>query len=293
MKFKLFNETFLKSIEKDLKDLFDADEISEAKKMNVKPNAVFAVKREPMYFTGKFDAKTVFVMLNPGNDTGENYSFKKKCKSNYSDYDHYFNDYMERHILWGEKDDGRMDNFDLKQAAFLFDFKQSGIDLPDFSSTSEINIKLKAKRNVLMEKLQLELVPYCSREFKGVLDTLKQAKENLEIFIPHIERLLDAIVSYERKYVVFGSRQFEYLLKAYKEKTQNTKIEFIVEDYFAKVDDLAKEVSFSIVKITHRNKTFHAIIANTFPRRDLPNAYRQMRDYGELCWEGILKHINN
>jgi len=198
---------------------------------------------------------------------------------------------MERHILWGEKDGGRMDNFDLKQAAFLYDFKESGIDLPDFFSSPEM--KLKAKRNVLMEKLQLELVPYCSREFKGVLDNIKQAKENLQIFIPHIERLLDVIVSYERKYVVFGSRQFEYLLKAYTESSQNTTIEFIGEKCFGKIDELAKKVSFFIVKITHRNITFHAIIANTFPRRDLPNAYKQMRDYGKLYWEGIMKYIEN
>jgi hypothetical protein len=285
-KYEFFNDDFLGIIRKDLKDLFENDEITQAKTMK----GEFATKQLPMFFTGKFDAKTVFVMLNPGSKIEKGFSFKGECIKKYTDFEDFFEKYMDNHINWGSNY-STIDNFDLKQAAFLSGFEQSGIDLSSgFIDSEKKEDKIEAQKNVLMQKLQLELIPYCSAKFEGVLDNFTQAKENFELFKPHLERVLNAIVSYDRKYVIFGSRQFEYLLKAYKKKLQNTEIEFVCACK-KDIENLRNSVSFSVVKIKHQNKIFHALIANTFPRQDLPNAYKQMSEYGKVCWEAISKYL--
>jgi len=293
---KIFPNDFLELIKEDLKDLFHKDEISNAETLNKK--FAFAKKQEPSYFAGKFNAKTVFVMLNPGGKALDNYSFAEKEKKKYSNSEHFFTEYMNKHINGGEdafkryQNGATLDNFDLKQAAFLYDFKESEIFLPDFFSVSDKEprqTRQMAIRNVLMNKLQLELIPYCSAQFNVNVNV--NVKENIDIFLPHIKRILDAIVSYDRKYVIFGSRKFYDLLKAYNNREQNTEIEFLVNNCYVKIEGLDKRVSYSIVKITYNDKTFHAIIANTFPRRDLPNAYEKMRCYGKLCWEELIKYM--
>ena len=41
--------------------------------------------------------------------------------------------------------------------------------------------------------------------------------------------------------------------------------------------------------ITHNGKKMKALIANTFPRHDLQNAYDLMETYGEFCFNEYKK----
>ena len=214
-------ESILKPLKEDLLSLYNNDIIESAVLLNSNLKRKFiAEKQQPMYFTGKFDAKTVFVMLNPGGASNDCFSFSKCEKFKYNGFNSFFDTHISEHINYGALDNDRMDNFDLKQAAFLYEFKNSGLDLPDFFSElkSERSKKLKAKENVLMNKLQLELIPYCSVEFSGVLDSEKQALANIEFLLPHINRILDAIISFDRTYVIFGAKQFANLFTAYEVK---------------------------------------------------------------------------
>lgn len=289
-------EPILKPLKEDLQSLYDDDIIQSARKLNdqLRKNGekFIAEKRPPMYFTGKFDSKTVFVMLNPGAASGDTNSFKNLEKYKYADFTSYYEKHINDHINYGVLDSNRMDNFDLKQAAFLYAFMDSGIDLPDFFTEPKLEtaLKLRAKENVLMNKLQLEFIPYCSVSFSGVLDNEKQALNNIEIFLPHITRILDAIVSFERKYVIFGAKQFANLFTAYKEKNYG-KIEF-GHVKFNRIDEMKNRVFWRTITIEHKKKKINAIIPYSFPRRDLPNAYDKMRKYGELCYNEFINTFN-
>lgn len=279
-------ESILNPLKEDLLCLYNNDIIESAKQLNSNLNRKFiAEKQKPMYFTGKFNAKTVFIMLNPGSAPKDCYSFLKCEKFKFKDFADFSLRYINHHINYGFEDNERLDNFDLKQAAFLFDFKNSGLNLPDFFTElkSEKKLKLKAKENVLMNKLQLELIPYCSVEFTGVLDNLKQAIDNIDFLMPHINRILDAIISFEREYVVFGAKQFANLFNAYEVKKQGT-IKF-GDIQYERIDEMKNRVFWNTITIKHKGKHINAIIPYSFPRRDLPNAYRKMRKYGELCYQ--------
>ena len=222
-------ESILKPLKKDLLNLYNEDYIKAARLLNKNLVRNFISDNcKPMYFTGKYDAATVFIMLNPGAKSS-NYSFKIDEKNKYLDFDDFYQKYVSYHINYGFIDKNRMDNFDLKQAAFLFGFKDSGINIPDFIQVKEKEIMLRAKENVLMNKLQLELIPYLSVEFVKIFDNLDLALKHIDFFAPHIKRILDTITFYERKYVIFGAKQFYYLFQAYKEKGYG-QIEFGTEN---------------------------------------------------------------
>lgn len=79
----------------------------------------FATKALPGYYTGKRDAKTVMVMLNPGMDVDEannslNCDILKRSMKDAGD----IAAYHKWSINYGHEDKLRQDNFDLKQAFF-------------------------------------------------------------------------------------------------------------------------------------------------------------------------------
>ena len=268
----------------DLTSLYNTDKIENAVNFNKAIGKEFISENFiPMYFGGKYNAKTVFVMLNPGSQLNNSYAFSKKDKLNYNSADDFISKYIEKHINIGKIDFDRLDNFDLKQAAFLLPFQDSDISLPDFTlDLKNRALKLKAKEAVLMQKLQLELIPYHSAKFDELLSNEKIAKNNIDLFLPHINRLLNAITSEDRKYVIFGAKQFYYLFKAFQNIFPES-IEF-KEAKSLKIEGLKNKTNLRLIQINHNNKKIKGLIAHSFPRRDLPNAYEKMRKYGELCF---------
>lgn len=339
-------------IEKDLYDLYNNGEIDGAKNLDdlvktdkskyrnlqnlantpaeqktlqryMMDQTSFATRALPVYGWGKRDAKTVMVMLNPGNGV-ENanmellYELKKRNMSKMlkklscgnacpqvgltnndltSDIKHY-NDF---NVNYGDWDRWRMDNFDLKQAFFLRHWKNCGVGLDENNLTyiiekqSSKNAEEKAevhkrqleeKRKVLMEKRQLELVPYASRSFSSINN-----KKISKIF-PYVETLFHEIFSYDREFVIFCSRKFKEVFQAYSGNNNYPgTIDFI--DYEEKDNFKGSKltVSCSVIQINYNNKSIKAIIANTFPNQALPNAYGLMAAYGKFCYDCLLKHL--
>jgi hypothetical protein len=69
-------KAILTDIKKDLEDLFNSDKIDNAIYLNNSINKKFvSTNYSPMYFVGNYEAKTVFVMLNPGSAIDTKYSF--------------------------------------------------------------------------------------------------------------------------------------------------------------------------------------------------------------------------
>jgi len=283
-------------IQKDLTELYNGGdnqgEIKNAVALNgliqAKPEQTsFATRALPGYYAGDRKAKTVIVMLNPGMDVEEaNDNLKcdicKRSMKNAADIENYHKWCVE----YGHIDRSRLDNFDLKQAFFLHNWKDTGISLPENLCASPKSGKqtlLDAKEAVLTQKLQMDLIPYASSSFSTLNNNL------LSLTIPFVETLFDEIFSQDRNYVVFCSKKFEAVFKEYNKVHQGA-IDFVATE--SQIIPGSKiNGSCSIVLIHHQNKTVKALIANTFPNQALPNAYHLMEKYGDFCYQQYCQNI--
>ena len=156
--------------------------------------------------------------------------------------------------------------------------------------------KLKAKASVLNNKQQLELIPYASRKFDKF-----NPKMIKEVF-PYVDTLLEEIFSADdRKYVIFCSAIFEDVFRAYSET--NGKVTFVdglklgpqgepirrkVEISYTNKKGEYKQTSCycTVIELAYEGKgPIRAIIADTFPKQDITNAYEVMAAYGKFCYE--------
>ena len=264
-------------IEKDLTELYEGKEITCAKELQ----SVLEVSAKglPQHFVGDRNAKTVFVQLNPGKNVKmADEDFKKIT----ADYDRtnaasFIKSYINEKTNFGNIDAKRRDSFDEKQAAFLKHFEDSGIDIPaSFPEEKTEALCLQAKENVLMQKCQLELLPYCSQKFYV-------SRQKANALISYVETLLDEIFRVERKYVIFGGAIFADLFK--KMQSENIKVEFLKED---EIHPVKNPLKAQLVKITKDGKSVNAVIVRSFARQDIGHAYNVMAEYGKLCFE-LLK----
>ncbi|SEN23625.1 hypothetical protein SAMN04487902_10964 [Prevotella sp. ne3005] len=282
----------------------------------------------PGFFAGKRDADTVMLMLNPGQDvalannpmiTYERIMRGKKIGKgiNINSLDDFISTYRESSIYYGEIDEDRADNFDLKQAAFLKHWKDCGVDLAGFlddnykklvdnyknykklgkADKEEIEkikeeidkINKEAKKNVLMEKLSMDLIPYASRKFDGI------DPDQIPLLFPYLETLFDEIFKTKRKYVIFCSDFYKNLFKQYNGKGKwiiegvdnddNKKSTNTVFDQKAGKKERLAYCTPIIIRQKDNGNQQNAIIAHTFPNQSLPNAYEKMEEYGRFCFK--------
>ena len=279
-------------ISDDVTDLYNNGalngSITEAVKLKSVIKGGVSTKGLPGHFTGDRCAPTVFVTLNPGQDVvAANKNLKSEiCKFNIdtSSLNNFISSYKDSRIYFGNRSKGSA--FDVKQARFLQAWEDSGIDFPD-DFPAERKSYPEAKRNVLLQKLQLELVPYCSKNF--VVDQKAIAK-----LLPFIETLFTEIFSAERKYVIFAGSIFEELFKLYNGET-NANYSFAFLHSNSKV--ITFQSSYTIqshccvceIKRETDGKTIKALIANTFPYPRL--AGDNMSKYGKFCYDEYRKQM--
>ena len=284
-------------IRKDIQELLEKGEISAAVALGpvMKPKAGvtegFSTKGLPQYFTGDRKGKTVMVNLNPGMDAKKadnQWNSKKVPFSGYSstaliEY------LLDQHTNFGlydiDKDNPdklRYDEFDVKQAALLTPWKNSGIDLPENPDWSDRDACIDAKTKAICNKCQLEQVPYASSKFAI------NPKE-IHLFRPHVEVLLDEIFSQPREYVIFASAIFEKIFKDYNKAYPGT---FDLSRPVVYGDVLKEGGSLrgkcKDITMTYMGETRKAMIAHTFPSQALCRAFALMQKYGQFCY---LKYI--
>ena len=278
-------------IRKDIQELLENGEISAAVALGhvMKPRSGvsegFSTKGLPQYFTGDRKGKTVVVNLNPGMDAKE--SDKKwsenKAKSGSCSIDECIEYLMDRNENFGLYDKLRYDEFDVKQAAFLTPWKNSGIDLPENPDWSDRDACIDAKTKVICNKYQLELVPYASSKFAI------NPKE-IHLFRPHVDVLLDEIFSQPREYVIFASAIFERIFKDYNKAFPGT---FDLSKPVVYGDVLKEGGSLrgkcKVITMNYQGKTQKAMIAHTFPSQALCRAFVLMQKYGKFCYLEYIK----
>ncbi len=296
----------------ELSELFKTETDAETKK-----EEVISTHGLPGFFAGNRDADTVMLMLNPGQDvvlannpmiTFERIERGKKIGKgiNINTLQDFIDTYKVDSENYGDIDKDRADNFDLKQAAFLKHWDGCGVDLRDFLDDNYKELRKKdkedinkvAKRNVLMQKLSMDLIPYASRKFEGI------NSKQMQLLFPYLETLFHEIFRKERKYVIFCSAFYDNLFKQYNEWAER-KWEIEGLDNKKPTNTVfdqknGKRRAYCTPIIIHQKdngrKQQPAIIAHTFPNQSLPNAYEKMETYGHFCfgvWEEAFRHSSS
>lgn len=311
--------TLDKRINQDLKDLLSKQQIDAAIELSnelfgekISKEHSISTKGMPGYYVGERNAKTVMVMLNPGvsaeiNDTDIYYQTEiSKYGFDKSSLEAFINSYHSRCQTGVEQDldkEGkiRIDNFDIKQAAFLKDWTDSGVTIPDgfpCNGNEDRDVLRETRVNVLKQKLQLELVPYASQKFSSL------GRKKLCYLFPYLETVLDEIFRVDnRKYVIFCSGFFAKLFKEYSnEATKNNqsfrfKIELLEKRPYSDILSNGnvyctpvRIANIDMDKDKDKDREIVAIIAHTFPSYALPNAYDKMREYGLKCFECLNEY---
>lgn len=285
----------------ELRELYNKGKISSGEQLNnfLRKNEgeeVINFKVPPTYNIINLNKPTVFCHLNPGGDPSPE-KFREELKK-FSNSDEFIADYKETRLNYPKSrflDKKEFDNFDYKQALFLSGFPNNGIELSSITNSHISNKKeerLKDCYAVLSHKTQLELLPFESKKFKSLFHSVKGS----QVVFPHIKNyfidLLDIITASERKYVLFGSNQYNNLMKIASNELSD--FEILRKSKKIGLDIGTKNKAYvTILDLKWKDKQFSGIIAHSFPRQDLPNAFEKMKKYGELCYLELEKFKQN
>jgi hypothetical protein len=207
----------------------------------------------------------------------------------------FIKDFKNYSKYYGKIDKERPDSFDVKQAAFFYEWgADSGLNLPEKtpSGWEDKSFCLDAKEAILMNKLQLELVPYASAKF-----TIDKGGKHL--FFPYVETLLHEIFRKKRKYIVFASAIFEGIFEAYNNDKKwvagsfDLKREEKIFDpkLFIKKDGTPMKSALKCKQITlvFNGEEQKALIAHSFPSQSIGRAFDIMQKYGKFCHDEYIK----
>lgn len=284
---------------KDLNELYHQGQISDAVSLD---NAgiicsPFSTKGKPGYYTGNRNANTVVVALNPGIESSEadnNYSnailpaqkWHSNQSSKWNDFSSYYNSFMDLSDNAGTYDINRLDYFDLKPAAFLKEWPECGINIPN-AFPEKKDTYLAAKAAAMNEKLQLELIPYASQKFR-----IKKGADYRFLF-PYLEMVFNEIISEERSFVIFAAGVFESIFKAYNQDSTTNGVIDLSNPVQKTADPLKKGGRIKgrcrVIHITYKGNSFKAIIAHSYASYALHYAIYRMRDYGRFCYDVFKK----
>ena len=285
-------------IRRDIEELTSCGVISAAVKlapvMKANLNSVggFSAKGLPQYFTGNRKGKTVMVNLNPGKAakvSDDEWATKKSQFTGYTTEKlvDYLLDQCENFGLYDKDKDfpteTRYDEFDIKQAAFLTPWENSGINIPENPDWSDRKTCLEAKTRVLCDKYQLELVPYASSKFAI-------NPNGIHLFRPYVQTLLNEIFSEKREYVIFASAIFEKVFEDYNKEYPDTfdlSRPAVVGETFKPNGKLRGRCK--VIVINYQGKTQKALIAHTFSSQALCRAFSLMQKYGQFCYSEFVK----
>ena len=289
----------------DLKELYNKGDlngtISSAKRLQGVIADELSTKGMPSHFTGDRNAKTVIVMLNPGRNAYDKVDKKgkimkgadnpdtlqeeiQKINIDTSSENNFIQSYINGKTNFGKLSQSNIDPFDLKQALFLKSWKGSGIEFPkNFpNDKSAYNAAVLA---VLMDKLQLELIPFCSNGFK-----LRKKVP----FYEYVETLFDEIFFKKREYVIFTSTIFQLLFGDANEMREiGASVKFGLKltpkHPLTKRDGTAAKTEFNCMKITitYKGKEQKAMIAPTFFKQGIAGDI--LCQYGEFCYNEYIK----
>jgi hypothetical protein len=255
-------DNFKSIIRADIEEFIATQKMEKARELKHATGHHFNHNEYPMYFTGKLDAELVLVHLNPKQQKNDAETYTGHLRwPTFEDYFSY-HQYYGRHTYGPQTSRSWKSLFDQKQIRFIQPF-----GVIDFVEERTREDRFTNLEKVIDDKLQLELIPYGS-------DTFSTKGFTPEILQPHIDRVLEVIGAYPRKYVLFCGRIFEKIFRQH-----------IVDRYEVKLvknDGTAMKntAKFSNLRFDYRGQVLHAGLAYTFAMMGIP-----MSAYGRMCRE--------
>ena len=190
-------ESFEETIKQDIDQLLATGRIQRAIELSSITGEYFSSTHFPLYFTGTLDSEIVLIHLNPQENQMAKFTF-----NSFEQYISYCSNFGE--LTYGKaKETGYRSPFDENQIYFLRPF--GVIKFVEEKTERDKYINLE---KVCSEKLQLELIPYASREFKSNVLTSEAIR-------PHVDRLISVISAFPRKYVLFCGQVFSQIFRQY------------------------------------------------------------------------------
>ncbi len=242
---RLFEE-----IEQDVGELIESGAMQRARHLSDATGRHFNASDWPLFFAGHLDARFVLIHLNPKQ---EDRSGPLEKRDRYADVEDYGSAYQEA----GARQYGpdattkHKSPFDHKQLRFVRPF-----GVIDFVQEHGHADRLVNLERVIDRKLQLELVPYGSDNFRA-------RRRDADALRPHFERVLDTIVAAPRDYVIFCGSVFESFLAPYVEEMEAFAL--------PKGDEGVSRYSvrFANLAIPWEDRMIHGGLAHSWPMQGL------------------------
>lgn len=238
-------EPLQREVRANIEELIATGTMHQAVELSAATGQRFNANQTPLFFVGDLSARLVVVYFNPYQVEGSN-----KPRS--------FEEYWESCAHFGERTYGpgaekHRDRFDRKQWEFLRWF-----GAVDCSSLARF----------MDSKLQLELIPYGSRQFRST-------GFSAAVLRPHIDRLLGVIAEVPRDYVLFCGRLFEEVFGAY-----------VVERFRFRLtkrngQPMRQSSGFATLAIPYQGRVIYAGLAPSFARQGFYGSL--MAAYGQQC----------
>lgn len=267
-------EDFKKVISEELDSYNELGCCKAARELAESSKQEFNYKKFPHYFTGDLEADLVMINLNPKDGKGGYEKF-----SNWEEYSEFYSSFGRRKHI---EEEGFKSRFDENQLCFYKGF--GGIEFLDDNDGKNKEAFKQNLARVIDSKLQLELIPYASNNFKweGL------SKEHLD---RQIERLLDIITAKERKYILFCGSQFVKLLEPYRiDKNRSSNI-YETRLIKSTGEPVKGNYSFHNITLKYKDTILEAGIAQSYASQALHGYLK--KDYGAFCRECWNKEHNN
>ena len=247
---------FLQIVQKNFDEWKNQGYCNDAIMLNKKIGINYFDVCEPHFFTGDLNSEIVLVMLNPKRNK---VLWNKPC--DFFDWKSYLDSFTHFGLNQYGNNSKRIHKspFDHKQVRFMKPF-----NILPFNGEKYHDLEI-----ALDNKLQLELVPFGSPDF----DYHVIGINNLEYFI---NRLLNVLQEYPKKYIIFCGRVFLEVFNNYTNKKIHHKFKLM------KTDGNFTKSQFEVINIElfHNNQIINACIAPQFALQGAP-----IEAYGEKIRE--------
>ena len=204
--------SFFDDVATDIDEFVSTGEISRARSLASLSRQHLNHNQYPLFFTGDLDAQFVLVHLNPKqpDDLTERFQgpFPVKTFEEYFDVCRHFGERM----YGASSPRTHKSQFDHKQIRFLRPFGVIEFLVGEAKEATFTNLE-----RVIDHKLQLELIPYGSDNFKAGAFAPR-------VVAPYFERVMSVITARPRRYIMFCGAVFGPLLREFIVETHTFKL---------------------------------------------------------------------
>lgn len=240
-------EGFLESIRSEVEAIINSGRNSSAKELSILTKQQFASNRFPQYFRGNLASKIVFVGFN----CREN---KSKARVKFATYQDYLNSCKELPDRQKIIENGSLT--ELKQLQFIEPF------IDGWGNRQKL------------DRLYLYLIPHAP------IADFSLTGFTPEILQPYLEKILDVLIQFPRKYIIFCGSAFEQVLSSYTLEKQTL-------DLVENSDRNSIALKFSLLNLAYKQEIIKVGLTHSFGSLSMSTI-----DYSKSCKQLYDRALN-